>query len=57
MEDNEKEQIFNTKMFEHFHKDGRGILPKALYYTTIQEVKAAERTTRKTRHGYYLLSR
>ncbi|KAK7096362.1 hypothetical protein V1264_005664 [Littorina saxatilis] len=52
MEDNEKEQLF-----EHYEKDGRKLLPKAVYFRTIEEVKAAFQKTTKSRHEYHLLGK
>ncbi|KAK7095078.1 hypothetical protein V1264_006538 [Littorina saxatilis] len=57
MEDNEKEQLFTRRLFEHYEKDGRKLLPKAVYFRTIEEVKAAFQKTTKSRHEYHLLGK
>ncbi|KAK7100837.1 hypothetical protein V1264_023708 [Littorina saxatilis] len=54
MEDTEKEQLFTRRLFEHYEKDGRKLLPKAVYFRTIEEVKAAFQKTTKSRHEYHL---
>ena len=50
--------LFKRELYKLYDKCNRHLLPKETYNQTIEDLKtAAQQTSSKSRHGYYILSK
>ncbi|KAK4310157.1 hypothetical protein Pmani_018270 [Petrolisthes manimaculis] len=52
------ENLFKREQYKVFEKSKRHLIPKETYNKTIEELKtAAQESSSKSRHGYYVLAK
>ncbi|KAK4326930.1 hypothetical protein Pmani_002573 [Petrolisthes manimaculis] len=52
------EHLFKRELYKVFEKSKRHLIPKETYNKTIEELKtAAQESSSKSRHGYYVLGK